>query len=373
MSAVADHGPVAARPAPVRRMSAAERVRLMLFPNPTQSAVSIVLLLMAAWLLPRLVDWAVLDAVFFADDASACAAPSAGACWAVVSEKYRVMFFGTFPFAAHWRPALAIVLIFAGWGFSAWPRMWSWRIIAVWAVLLPAVLWLMLGGAGLAEVSTGDWGGLPLTLILFTGTVVLGLPLSLLLALGRTSSMPAFRFVCIGIIEIFRGLPLLVVLFLASLLLPLFLGDVTIDKVVRALAGMTLFFSAYAAEIVRGGLQALPKGQFEGARALGLSYWPMMATVILPQALRIVLPALVNDIVRAFKNTSFVAVIGLFDFLGATKAALEDPGWVRYALEAYLFLIVVYFIICSAMSWYALWIEGRLDVSRRATLTEKLP
>ncbi|MEM8552925.1 MAG: ABC transporter permease subunit, partial [Pseudomonadota bacterium] len=252
MSIVAAHGAVPARRAPQKRLGLAERMRRALFPNAVQSAITLVCLLAAAWALPHLVRWAVLDAVFVANDPSACAAPGAGACWAVVSEKYRVMLFGTFPFAEHWRPALAMALIFLGWGLSALPRLWSWRIVAVWAVLVPTVLWLMLGGAGLETVSTGDWGGLPLTLILFTGTVVMGLPLSLLLALGRTSSMPAFRFVCIGTIEIFRGLPLLVVLFLASLLLPLFLGDVTIDKVARALAGMTLFFGAYAAEIVRG-------------------------------------------------------------------------------------------------------------------------
>lgn len=337
-----------------------------LFPSLAQGVITLVIATLLILFAPALIDWALVDAVWSPADPAACAAPGAGACWAVVAEKYRVMFFGAFPYEEHWRALIAMVLIVGGFVWSAFPQNWQPRLCFVWMGVLALVLWLMLGGAGLKTLSTSDWGGLPLTLILFSGTVVLGLPLSLLLALGRESSMQAFRWVSIITAELFRGLPLLVVLFLASLLVPLFLGDgVSIDKVVRALIGMVLFFAAYASEIIRGGLQALPTGQYEGARALGLRYWPMMATVILPQALRIVVPALVNDIIRAFKNTSFVAVIGLFDLLGATKAALEDPEWVRYSLEAYLFLILVYFVFCWTMSRYALWIERRIDVGRR--------
>ncbi|WMS44318.1 amino acid ABC transporter permease [Acuticoccus sp. MNP-M23] len=358
--------PVAARPAPVRKDGIMAGLKARYFPTPLQGVATVVLGALLIWLLPRVVDWALVRAVWSPADPAACAAATAGACWAVVAEKYRVMFFGTFPYDEQWRAALACVVILAATVLSAVPRFWSVWLCAVWAAAFALTLWLMLGGAGLSATSTSDWGGLPLTLLLFAGTVSLGLPLALGLALGRDSAMPAFRYVCIATIELFRGLPLLAVLFMASLMLPLFLGDgITIDKFVRALVGMTLFFGAYAAEIVRGGLQALGKGQYEGARALGLSYWPMMGLVILPQALKIVAPALVNDIIRAFKNTSFVAIIGLFDFLGATKAALEDPLWIRYALEAYLFLMLVYFAFCFVMSRYALWIERRLDTDVR--------
>ncbi len=341
------------------------RLKATYFPTPLQGLLTVVLGALLVVLLARLADWAVVGAVWSPADPAACSADGAGACWAVVAEKHRVMFFGAFPYEEHWRAALACLLIIAAFVVSALPRCWSPHLAWLWIATLALALWLMLGGAGLAELSTSDWGGLPLTLLLSAGTVSLGLPLALVLALGRNSTMPAVRLICIGTIELFRGLPLLAVLFMASLILPLFLGEgVTVDKFVRALVGMVLFFGAYAAEIVRGGLQALPKGQYEAAMSLGLPYWPMMITVILPQALRIVVPALVNDIIRAFKNTSFVAVIGLFDFLGATKASLQDPLWVRHTLEAYLFIMAVYFAFCWAMSRYALWIERRIDTDR---------
>ncbi|WP_119165548.1 amino acid ABC transporter permease [Algihabitans albus] len=357
---------VAPREAPRRDSGWLVRLRAIYFPTPLQSLVTLLLGTALLLLLPRFLDWALVGAVWSPADPAACATPDAGACWAVVAEKHRVMFFGAFPYEQHWRAAMASLLIILAFCVSAMPRFWSIHLAWLWTGTLAVALWLMLGGWGLTQLSTSDWGGLPLTLILSAGTVSLGLPLALLLALGRNSEMKAFRLVCIGTIELFRGLPLLAVLFMASLILPLFLGEgVTVDKFVRALVGMVLFFGAYAAEIVRGGLQALSKGQYEGARSLGLSYWPMMIKVILPQALRIVVPALVNDIIRAFKNTSFVAVIGLFDFLGATKASLEDPLWIRYALEAYLFIVLVYFAFCWAMSRYALWIERRIDTDRR--------
>lgn len=357
---------IPARPAPVHDGTWFSGLRETYFRTSLQTVVSIILGFLLLLVTPRFIDWAILSAVWSPSDPAACAMPDAGACWAVVAEKHRVMFFGAFPYDEHWRAALASLIIVLAFCVSAIPRLWSIHLVWIWLVALGVAMWLMLGGAGLRTLSTSDWGGLPLTLLLSAGTVSLGLPLSLLLALGRDSDMKAFRLVCIGTIELFRGMPLLVVLFMASLILPLFLGEgVTIDKFVRALVGMVLFFGAYAAEIVRGGLQALSKGQYEGARALGLSYWPMMIKVILPQALRIVVPALVNDIIRAFKNTSFVAVIGLFDFLGATKASLEDPVWVRYALEAYLFIMLVYFLFCWAMSRYSLWIERRIDTDRR--------
>jgi general L-amino acid transport system permease protein len=199
-------------------------------------------------------------------------------------------------------------------------------------------------------------------MIVFMTSVVLGLPLAIVLALGRRSHLPIIRAVCIGIIEIVRGLPLVSVLFMMIIILPLFLpSDLTIDKLLRALIGMVVFFGAYAAEVVRGGLQAIPSGQYDAAKALGLRYWPSMFKIILPQALRIVIPALMNDIIRAFKNTTFVSIIGIFDILGATKASLRDVDWVRYSTEAYIFIAFVFFIFCFAMSRYSQFIEKRLQ------------
>ena len=194
--------------------------------------------------------------------------------------------------------------------------------------------------------------------MIFGGTVAGGLPLAVLLAIGRRSKLPVVRLLCVATIEGVRGIPLLAFLFFAALILPLFLPpELDVDKLIRAEIGMIVFFAAYAAEVVRGGLQAIPDGQDEAAKTLGLGYWLRMRKVVLPQALAIVVPALFNDIIRAFKNTTFFSILGLFDVLGATKAALQDPEWVRYGTEGYLFVFLLYFLICSAMSRYGASIE----------------
>jgi general L-amino acid transport system permease protein len=200
---------------------------------------------------------------------------------------------------------------------------------------------------------------------LFVGTLVGGLPLAILLALGRRSRLPIIQALSIGVIELVRGVPLVAVLFIASVMFPLFVPEqLTVDKVLRAQIGMIVFFAAYAAEVVRGGLQAIPRGQYEAADAIGLSYWQTTRRIVLPQALRIVIPALMNDIIRAFKNTTFVSIIGIFDVLGATKAALEDPRWIRFAPEAYLFVFALYFVFCLSMSKYSESVERDLRKGR---------
>ncbi len=344
-------------------------VLLWLRQNLFSSVHNAVLTLLALWAvfvtLPGLISWALIDAVWQTDDPARCR-EAAGACWAVVAEKHRVMLFGTFPYDEHWRGVLAIALIVSMAVVSAFKRFWSYRLFAAWFGVTGAVLVLLLGGwFGLTPTGTHQWGGLPLTLLMFVGTVVGGMPLAVFLALGRRSDLPAIKAICIGFIEIVRGVPLITVLFMASLMFPLFMPEgVTIDKYVRAQVGMILFFAAYAAEIVRGGLQAIPRGQYEAADAIGLSYWQKTKRIVLPQALRIVLPALMNDIIRAFKNTTFVSIIGLFDVLGATSTALEDPLWVLYALEAYAFIFVLYFVFCFTMSKYSEHLERDLNRGR---------
>jgi general L-amino acid transport system permease protein len=311
--------------------------------------------------LPRLVEWAFIEAVWSNHDPAACRAAS-GACWAVVAEKHRVMLFGTFPYDQHWRAATAVAIMIVMLAASTFCRMWSYRLAAAWLLAMTAVLALMLGGAfGLSPIGTHQWGGLPLTLMLFVGTVVGGVPAGILLALGRRSSLPAIRAVSVAFIETVRGVPLIAILFMASLMIPLFMPEgMSVDKVLRAQIAMILFFAAYAAEVVRGGLAAIPRQQYEAADAIGLSFWQAHSRIILPQALAIALPALMNDIVRAFKNTTFVSIIGLFDMLRATSTALQDPLWTLYAPEAYLFLAALYFVFCSAMSAYARRIERGL-------------
>jgi general L-amino acid transport system permease protein len=337
--------------------------------NLFSSVYNTIMTLLALWALfvtlPAFIQWAILDSVWYTDDPRACR-EAAGACWAVVAEKHRVMLFGTFPYDEHWRGVLAIGVIIAMAIISAIKRFWSYKLFLAWLVAFAVVLVLMLGGIfGLAPTGTHEWGGLPLTLILFVGTIVGGLPIAIFLALGRRSQLPAVKAICIAVIEITRGVPLITVLFMASLMFPLFMPEgVNLDKILRAQIAMMIFFAAYGAEIVRGGLQAIPAGQYEAADAIGLTYSQKTRKIILPQALRIVIPALMNDIIRAFKNTTFISIIGLFDVLGATATSLEDPLWVNYAIEAYIFIFVLYFCFCFTMSKYSQGIEKYLNAGR---------
>jgi general L-amino acid transport system permease protein len=350
---------------PVREAGAIAWLRSNFFNNFYNTGLT----LLAAWALlatiPGFISWAFTDAIWLTDDPEVCRT-AAGACWAVIAEKHRVMLFGTFPFDEHWRGVLVIAIVIGLAIVSAFRRFWSYWLFIVWIGAMAVILVLQLGGIfGLKETGTFEWGGLPLTLMIFVGTVVGGLPMAVLLALGRRSELPVIKSLCIGMIEITRGVPLITVLFMASLMFPLFLPEgITIDKVLRAQIGMILFFGAYAAEVVRGGLQAIPRGQYEAADAVGLTYWKKTIKIILPQALRIVIPALMNDIIRAFKNTTFVSIIGLFDVLGATATALEDPLWVLYAPEAYMFIFVLYFCFCFSMSKYSEHVENDLAKGR---------
>ena len=354
------------RPPPVVARGPVGWLRRNLFASPFDALVTLALAAAVAWFVPRAFAWAVLDAVWWAPDGTACRT-AAGACWAVVAEKHRLILFGTYPYAEQWRGALVILLFVAAIGFSAIGRVGTRAKLAVWIAASVATLVLMLGGVfGLRPIGTHLWGGLPLTIVIFVATVAGGLPLAILLALGRQSALPAIRAVSVGVIEVVRGLPLIAVLFVASLIFPLFVPpELQVDKLVRAIIGMIIFFGAYAAEIVRGGLQAIPAGQHEAAKALGLGYGLRMRLVVLPQALALVVPALLNDIIRAFKNTTFVAILGLFDVLGATKVALEDPAWVRHAPEVYLFIFLLYLLFCLAFSRHGMAVERRLAARRR--------
>lgn len=353
------------RPSPVKAKTPAQRVHDALFNNIHNSVISVLLLLAlidAGW---HVLDWAVLRAVWHSDSAARCEA-AAGACWAIIGEKYRLILFGTYPYDQQWRPLLAVALILGVTVASGFRRLWSHALLWTWAALVPVVLVLMLGGSfGLSPTGTHLWGGLPLTLIMALVTVAFGLPGAVLLALGRRSRLPVIKALSIGVTEITRGLPLLVVLFTAAILLPMFLPPMLrIEKFVAAQVAMVIYFAAYAADIVRGGLQAVPVGQYEAAEAAGLNYGQQMRKVILPQGLRIVIPALMNDIIRAFKNTTFVSILGMFDILGATNAATQDPAWIRFAPEAYLFVFLLYFIFCFSMSRYSISLERHLARGR---------
>jgi general L-amino acid transport system permease protein len=275
--------------------------------------------------------------------------------WGFIAEKHRFILFGTYPFAEHWRPAAATVILLALWGLSALRRFWRRSLMLIWLAGLAVIGVLMWGGVfGLPYVENERWGGLILTLLLTTFGLAAAFPLSILLALGRRSDLPVIRGLCVGYIELVRGVPLISLLFMASVMLPLFLpSGVSVDKLLRAQIALILFAAAYLAEVVRGGLQAIPRTQYEAADALGLSYFQRTAWVVLPQALRIAVPALVNTFIGFFKDTSLVLIIGLFDLLSTIKVSLNDPAWAGSAVEAYLFAALVYFVFCTAMSMYS--------------------
>jgi general L-amino acid transport system permease protein len=328
--------------------------------------VTLGILLLLWKTVPPFVHWAFLDAVW-QPDPKACR-EAHGACWGFVAEKYRFILFGTYPYEQHWRPALSILILLALYVFSAIRRFWSGWLALPWLAGLACIGVLMWGGVlGLPYVENELWGGLILTLILATFGIAFAFPLSILLALGRRSNMPAVQGLCVAYIELIRGVPLISVLFMASIMLPLFLpAGVSIDKLLRAQIALILFAAAYLAEVVRGGLQAIPKAQYEMADALGLNFFQKTWYVILPQALRIAVPPLVNTFIGLFKDTSLVVIIGLFDLLATIKVSLNEPAWSGFGVEAYLFAALVYFVFCFAMSLYSRKLERKTIYSLRS-------
>jgi general L-amino acid transport system permease protein len=333
-------------------------IRRNLFSSWPSALATLAIAWLALRFVPPFLDWAVSDAVWRTADPRACR-DAHGACWAFIGEKHRFILFGTYPFEQHWRPAAASVLLILLWLCSALRRFWTRWLAAGWIAGLALIGVLMWGGVfGLPYVENERWGGLILTLLLSSVGIAFAFPLSILLALGRRSQLPVLRYACIGYIELIRGVPLISVLFMASVMLPLFLpAGVPIDKLLRAQLALTLFAAAYLAEVVRGGLQAVPRHQSEAAEALGLSHRQAMLHVVLPQALRLSIAPLVNTFIGFFKDTSLVLIIGLFDFLSTVKVSLQDPAWSGFGVEAYLFASLVYFAFCYAMSAYSRGLE----------------
>ena len=348
-------GPVATSSA----SSVWRRWRSVYFGTPGNALLTLLFGALLLLALPPLVRWGVINAVWFDPDPASCRAAS-GACWNFIWAKLGQLLFGIYPFEQRWRPGVVCVLILSLLVWSVRPASWRGRLGALWLMALAAVFWLMGGGLGLAPVPSALWGGLPVTLILTVVAIGLGFPIGVLLALGRRSALPAVRLSCIVFIETVRGLPLLSILFVASIMLPLFLPESLLpDKFTRALVALTLFAAAYFAEVVRGGLQAIPKGQFEAADSLGMPFWKTQRLVILPQAIRIVIPALANTVIVMIKNTSLVLVVGLFDIISSGKAALADPAWPSPSTETYLFIGAVFFVISFGFARFADFLERR--------------
>jgi general L-amino acid transport system permease protein len=359
--------PIAPRPSPVKITGFMPWVKRNLFPDLRNSLTSVFVLALSLYVLFKLTNWGIVHSVTGADSDACQAARGSGACWGVVTEKYRLILFGRYPYEDQWRPLIAMTIMLVGLVLSCMRAFWKSWLVFMWIGIL-AVFFVLMGGGvmGLESVRTDLWGGLPLTLMLATLSIFLAFPVSIVVALGRRSHLPAIRSISVVYIELIRGVPLISVLFMASFMFPLFMPQgMDIDVLVRVVIGITLFAAAYMAEIIRGGLQALPKGQLEAAATLGLSYWQTQRKIVLPQALAMTVPSMMGNFISVFKDTSLVTIVSLYELVGAMSLALNsDVNWRPFKIEAYLFITLIYFIFCISMSRYSLWVEKQLSVSK---------
>lgn len=345
-----------------RLARAIDWMRRNLFSSVMNTVLTILVLLLAGLILPPLYRWAVVNASFSGLNRTACSGD--GACWTFIRVRFPLFIYGLYPRAEYWRVDLGLALLVA---FCIPVLREKVRHRLLWVLLLltafPALAAVLLWGGvfGLAYVESSRWGGLMLDVIVAFVTVAGSLPVGIVLAFGRRSQLPVVRLLSVGYIEMWRGVPLLTVLFMSTLMVPLFLpAGVSVDRLLRAMGALVLFNSAYMAEVVRGALQGIAPGQEDAADSLGLRWWQVQAFVVLPQALRIAVPGIINTVVDLFKDTTLVTIIGLFDLLGSVEQALKDPAWLGFATEGYMFSAVVFFVCCYAMSAYGRSIERRL-------------
>lgn len=359
--------PIAARPAPVQTQGLVAWIRINLFRDVGTALLTLVIGGALLYLVPQFISWAFIRASW-APNFEACRVDGVGACWGVVAEKYRIILFGRYPFEQQWRPLIAATLMLLLLVASCSRAFWHSWLALVWIAVLGTFFTLMYGGVlGLSKVETDRWGGLPLTLLLASLSMVMAFPIALCVALGRRSKLPAIRTFCAIYVELIRGVPLISVLFMASFMFPLFMPQgFSIDVLIRVLVGITLFAAAYMAEVIRGGLQAIPKGQIEAAATLGLSYWQTQGKIVLPQALAMVVPSIMNNFISTFKDTSLVTIVSLYELTGALSLALNsDSDWRPFKIEGYLFIALIYFIFCFSMSRYSIWVEKQVNKGKQ--------
>jgi general L-amino acid transport system permease protein len=352
------------------RLSLSRRVARTYFGTPANAAITIGCILMLAWLVPPLLNWALFKATW-TGNAATCR-EAGGACWSFIREKFWFSVFGLYPFELRWRPGLVLVLFAAMVTVSVQRRFWSIKLIYAWVATLLAMLALMGGTVlgvpvpGLTPVPTRLWGGWLVTIFLAVFGLALAYPIGIMLALGRRSERAFVRLVCVCWIEFIRGVPLISLLFIATFIVPLFMPTgVELDRLIRAQIAFVMFAAAYMAEVFRGGLQAIPKGQYEGADSIGLNYSQKMRLIVLPQALKITIPAQVNTFIGLFKDTTLVLIIGIFDFFTTLRSSLGDANWLGFATEAYVYAAAVYFVCCYAMSQYSQRLEITLNEGQR--------
>ncbi len=336
-------------------------LRSNLFNGVFNSLLTILILYLFYKAVPPLVRWVFWDSLWMSSSAD-CKA-TGGACWSVITSNYRFILFGFYPYESQWRPLVMMLLMIGLLMVSRNRRLWNKWLAYAWLAGLFTMGLLLRGGLfGLTVVESTQWSGLPLTMILSVFGLTAAYPLGVVLALGRQSKMAAIKTLCVLYIEMIRGVPLISLLFMSSVMFPLFLPEgMTINKIIRAQAAIILFTAAYIAEVVRGGLQAIERGQYEAAESLGLNYSLKMRLIVLPQALKIVIPPTVSILISAFKDTSLVVIIALYDVVKTTQTVLSSPKWMGFSTEAYLFLALLYFTGCFSMSSYSRRLERELQ------------
>ncbi len=352
-------------PPPQRQLDPIAWIRDNLFGSPLDIALTLIAAYLAVTLAPPLLNWAVFDATWSGETRADC--KTDGACWVFVKVRFNQFVYGFYPQADHWRVNLTGAILA---GLGLWlllPRAPAKGWVAAFALIaFPIIAYLLLAGGyfGLSYIESAKWGGVSLTIVVAVMGIVISLAFGVLLALGRRSELPVISGLCTAYIEFIRAVPLITILFMASVMLPLFLPEgVNFAKVLRAIIGTALFWSAYMAEAVRGGLQAVPRGQYEAAEAIGLSYWRSMGLVVLPQALKYSIPGIVNTVISLVKDTTLLMLIGIFELLGMVQAAASDPQWLGNFVEGYVFVALVFFIFCFGLSRYSQHLERKLDTS----------
>lgn len=370
---------LAPQPAPLSQGTVTGWIRSNLLATPKDVVLTFIAVALLLWTVPGIINWLFIQASWVGSDRSVCATipqggiqPEgwSGACWAFVEERFGQFIFGRYPLEERWRPMLVGILFIALLIPMLIPKAPRKGLNALLLfVIFPVVAFFLLhGGFGLETVETPLWGGLMVTLVLSFVGIAVSLPLGILLALGRRSKLPVIKMLCITFIEVVRGVPLITVLFMANVMLPLFLPTGwTIDNFLRALVGVALFASAYMAEVIRGGLQAIPKGQYEGADSLGLGYWQTTRLIILPQAIKLVIPGIVNTFIGLFKDTSLVSIIGMFDLLGIVQLNFRDANWITPVtpITGLIFAGFLFWLFCFGMSRYSAFMERHLDTGHK--------
>ena len=332
--------------------------------------LSLFILFLLIFCIPRLLNWFIFDANISGDSKEACT--GTGACWVYIKVWFNRFMYGMYPNTEQWRINLSftIVLFFAGIGFFM-PAKYRKYLTIYYTIFLPIISFFLIyylisgGSFGLVWVETGAWGGLSLTFIVSFFSLIFCFPIGMMLALGRRSSLPTIKYSSLGFIEFWRGVPLITVLFMSAVMFPMFLPDGTyMDKLIRVIIAITLFEAAYVAEVIRGGLQALPRGQYDAAKSLGMGYWKLHILVILPQALKLVIPGIANTFLALVKDTPLIFVVGLLELAGMLGLAKTNPEWLGFSMEGYVFAAIIFWIICYTMSRYSQNLEEKFKTDR---------